>query len=120
MLFLSISFYSSKFADIDPAFTIKGVLCKFSGSEIEQCPFFSVDPAFIHETASCFVPIFDSDGSPALLLLLTSTEKSFKFDDADVRFLQKVGGIVYGSLLKQRVVDAGECLLQNFFQDRSY
>ncbi|GAA5841100.1 hypothetical protein JCM11251_008018 [Rhodosporidiobolus azoricus] len=61
--------------------------------------------------ASIACPIFDVDGAPALLILLTSGEKWFDFEPTDRRFASSVGAILVGSLLRQRALEADRAKL---------
>ncbi|GAA5906724.1 hypothetical protein JCM6882_003285 [Rhodosporidiobolus microsporus] len=62
-------------------------------------------------TASICVPIFDVDGAPAVLIVLTSGEKWFDFEPSDRRFASSVGAIIVGSLLRQRAIEADRAKL---------
>ncbi|GAA5889083.1 hypothetical protein JCM6882_009737 [Rhodosporidiobolus microsporus] len=57
-------------------------------------------------TATSLVPIFDVDGTPALLLALTSTEPYFQFDPSDQQFVRNVGAVAMSGLLRQRALEA--------------
>lgn len=78
-------------------------------------------------TGSLAVPVFDVAGRPALLLVLTSSEKRFRFvsvlstvahlrslipevtqEPADRAFVQSVGGVFMASLLRQQATEAGQ------------
>ncbi|GAA6057133.1 hypothetical protein NBRC10513_004371 [Rhodotorula toruloides] len=61
--------------------------------------------------ASFVVPVFDSDGSPVILLVVTSGEKWFSFEPTDRQFAASVGAIVVGSLLRQRALEADKAKL---------
>ncbi|BGO91032.1 hypothetical protein NBRC10512_000161 [Rhodotorula toruloides] len=61
--------------------------------------------------ASFVVPVFDSDGSPVILLIVTSGEKWFSFEPTDRQFAASVGAIVVGSLLRQRALEADKAKL---------
>jgi hypothetical protein len=62
-------------------------------------------------TASCIVPIFDIDGSPALLLVLVSNEAHFQFTPADKAFVQNVGAVAMSAMLRQRAIEADRAKL---------
>ncbi|ORY74544.1 hypothetical protein BCR35DRAFT_306686 [Leucosporidium creatinivorum] len=57
------------------------------------------------------LPLFDVDGTPALLIILTSTVKHFTFIESDVRFSRNVGAITMGYLLRQRAEQADRAKL---------
>ncbi|GAA5991943.1 hypothetical protein JCM10908_002281 [Rhodotorula pacifica] len=62
--------------------------------------------------ASIAVPVFDDDGSPILLIMLTSGEKWFTFESVDRQFVSSVGAIVVGSMLRQRALEADQAKLR--------
>ncbi|GAA5977708.1 hypothetical protein JCM11641_001384 [Rhodosporidiobolus odoratus] len=62
-------------------------------------------------TESICMPIFDVDGAPAVLIVLTSGEKWYTFEPADRRFATSVGAIIVGSLLRQRALEADRAKL---------
>ncbi|GAA6026286.1 hypothetical protein JCM11491_006615 [Sporobolomyces phaffii] len=62
-------------------------------------------------TASCIVPIFDIDGSPALVLVLVSTEAHFQFTPSDKAFAQNVGAVAMSAMLRQRALEADRAKL---------
>ncbi|GAA5933802.1 hybrid sensor histidine kinase/response regulator [Sporobolomyces koalae] len=62
-------------------------------------------------TASCIVPIFDIDGSPALILVLVSTEAHFQFGPTDRAFVQNVGTVAMSAMLRQRAIEADRAKL---------
>ncbi|GAA5886580.1 hypothetical protein JCM16303_006618 [Sporobolomyces ruberrimus] len=62
-------------------------------------------------TASCIVPIFDIDGSPALLLVLVSDEAHFQFTPSDKGFVQNVGAVAMSAMLRQRALEADRAKL---------
>jgi len=62
-------------------------------------------------TASCIVPVFDIDGSPALLLVLISTEKHFGYSKEDRSFVGNVGAVAISALLRQRAIEADRAKL---------
>ncbi|GAA6018479.1 hypothetical protein JCM11491_007012 [Sporobolomyces phaffii] len=70
---------------------------------------FSILPRTTSDT--CCVPIFDVDGSPALMIVLSSTEKWFRFETSDRRFAQSVGAVLVGSLLRERARESDRAKL---------
>ncbi|GAA5870966.1 hypothetical protein JCM3774_003491 [Rhodotorula dairenensis] len=62
--------------------------------------------------ASIAVPVFDDDGTPILLIVLTSGEKWFTFEPVDRQFVSSVGAIVVGSMLRQRALEADQAKLR--------
>ncbi|GAA6039138.1 hypothetical protein JCM8097_005344 [Rhodosporidiobolus ruineniae] len=62
-------------------------------------------------SSSICVPVFDVDGLPAVLIVLTSGEKWFDFEPTDRRFASSVGAILVGSLLRQRALEADRAKL---------
>ncbi|GAA5926102.1 hypothetical protein JCM3775_005204 [Rhodotorula graminis] len=62
-------------------------------------------PPTLASSSAC-IPVFDTDGSPIVLIVLTSGEKWFSFEPTDRRFAGSVGAIVVGSLLRQRALEA--------------
>ncbi|BGP24117.1 sensor histidine kinase/response regulator [Rhodotorula toruloides] len=61
--------------------------------------------------ASFVVPVLDSDGSPVILVVVTSGEKWFSFEPTDRQFAASVGAIVVSSLLRQRALEADKAKL---------
>ncbi|GAA5977969.1 hypothetical protein JCM5350_006284 [Sporobolomyces pararoseus] len=57
------------------------------------------------------VPIFDVDGSPALMIIVSSTQKWFSFEPTDRRFLQSIGAVLVGSLLRERARESDRAKL---------
>ncbi|GAA5903808.1 hypothetical protein JCM5296_003931 [Sporobolomyces johnsonii] len=55
-------------------------------------------------TETCCIPVFDVDGAPALMIVLSSSERWFRFEPSDRRFAQSIGAIVIGSLLRERAL----------------
>ncbi|GAA5946131.1 hypothetical protein JCM3765_000128 [Sporobolomyces pararoseus] len=62
-------------------------------------------------TASCIVPVFDIDGSAALLLVLVSDEPHFQFTVSDKAFVQNVGAVAMSAMLRQRALEADRAKL---------
>ncbi|GAA5982878.1 hypothetical protein JCM5350_001537 [Sporobolomyces pararoseus] len=62
-------------------------------------------------TASCIVPVFDIDGSAALLLVLISDEPHFQFTVSDKAFVQNVGAVAMSAMLRQRALEADRAKL---------
>lgn len=76
-------------------------------SYVDAAPF--VDAGLLPPTlasSSACIPVFDTDGSPVVLIVLTSGERWFTFEPTDRRFAGSVGAIVVGSLLRQRALEA--------------
>ena len=61
--------------------------------------------------ATSVTPIFDVDGSPALIIVLTSDLPGFQFDPADRNFIEGVGAVAVGALVRQRAVQADQAKL---------
>ncbi|GAA5904799.1 hybrid sensor histidine kinase/response regulator [Sporobolomyces salmoneus] len=57
------------------------------------------------------VPVFDVDGSPALMIVLSSAEKWFRFERSDRRFIESVGAVLVGSLLRERARESDRAKL---------
>ena len=68
-------------------------------------------------TASLIVPIFDHDGEPALLMMCCSSERYFTFEPADRNFVESVGAVIIGSLLRKRIIEADQAKLQFVVRD---
>lgn len=56
-------------------------------------------------SASLIVPIFDPDRRPCLFVIVGSTEDYFVFEKADEVFTRNVGAIVFGSLMRIRMIN---------------
>lgn len=70
-------------------------------------PFASLLPA--DTSAVTLVPIWDGDavdGTPSLLLILTSNEAHRTFESSDLKFVENVGHIVLASLLRTKAFEA--------------
>ncbi|GAA6060415.1 hypothetical protein JCM10212_002183 [Sporobolomyces blumeae] len=84
-------------------------------SEVESLGFsgafsaFEILPASTSDTVC--VPVFDVDGSPALMIVMSSTEKWFRFEPPDRRFAQSIGAIIIGALLRERAQDSDRAKL---------
>ncbi|GAA5941688.1 hybrid sensor histidine kinase/response regulator [Sporobolomyces koalae] len=64
---------------------------------------FSAHAIFSDDTVdSCCIPIIDVDGTPALMIVLSSSEKWFRFEHADGSFARSIGAVLLGSLLRER------------------
>ncbi|BGP39437.1 hypothetical protein JCM10450v2_003390 [Rhodotorula kratochvilovae] len=76
-------------------------------SFVDAAPFVAAGliPAHLGAASAC-IPVFDIDGAPIVLIVLTSGEKWFSFEPNDRRFAASVGAIVVGSLLRQRALEA--------------
>ncbi|KAM0745676.1 hypothetical protein T439DRAFT_330489 [Meredithblackwellia eburnea MCA 4105] len=61
--------------------------------------------------ASCAVPLNDVDGTPALLMILTSADRHFQFEPTDRRFMRHIGAVIIASLLRQRALEADRAKL---------
>lgn len=53
------------------------------------------------------VPVFDHDGRPCALLVLCSFVKYFRFEPTDRQFVENVGAVCVGSLMRRRILEAG-------------
>ncbi|GAA6032936.1 hypothetical protein JCM8097_000055 [Rhodosporidiobolus ruineniae] len=62
-------------------------------------------------SATQIVPIFDVDSSPAILLVVTSLEPYFRFDESDRQFVRNVGAVAFSALLRQRALEAEKAKL---------
>lgn len=56
-------------------------------------------------TAALIIPIFDPDNRPCLFAMVGSTESYFVFEKADEVFTRNVGAVVYGSLMRVRMIN---------------
>lgn len=72
-------------------------------------PFRSVLPPSV--TATLCLPIFNVDGTPALLLLLTTGQRYAAFNSIDVRFARNLGAVLIAFLLRQRAMEADRAKL---------
>ncbi len=61
--------------------------------------------------ATSVTPIYDVDGSPALVIVLGSDAPGFAFDAADRAFVEGVGAVAVGALVRQRAVQADQAKL---------
>ncbi|ORY90859.1 hypothetical protein BCR35DRAFT_299466 [Leucosporidium creatinivorum] len=61
--------------------------------------------------ASLAVPIFDVSGEPSLLLVVCSNQRYFRFEEEDRGFVENVGAVIIGSLLRKRIIDADRAKL---------
>ncbi|GAA5928816.1 hypothetical protein JCM1841_003579 [Sporobolomyces salmonicolor] len=62
-------------------------------------------------TETCCIPVFDVDGAPALMVILSSSERWFRFEPSDRRFAQSIGAIIIGSLLRERALESDRAKL---------
>ncbi|KAK4048169.1 hypothetical protein OIO90_005933 [Microbotryomycetes sp. JL221] len=53
--------------------------------------------------ASCVLPIFDNS-VPQLLVVLTSSDRLFQFDEPDIKFANVVGSVLASALLRERAL----------------
>ncbi|KAK4046701.1 hypothetical protein OIV83_005904 [Microbotryomycetes sp. JL201] len=61
----------------------------------------AVLPASVN--ASCIVPIFDNN-VPQLLVVLTSSDRLFQFDESDLKFATVSGSVLASALLRERAL----------------
>ncbi|GAA6058264.1 hypothetical protein JCM3770_004330 [Rhodotorula araucariae] len=82
-------------------------------SFVDAAPFVAAGliPPHLGAASAC-IPVFDIDGAPIVLIVLTSGEKWFTFEPSDRRFAASVGAIVVGSLLRQRALEADHAKLR--------
>ncbi|KAM0753373.1 hypothetical protein T439DRAFT_379064 [Meredithblackwellia eburnea MCA 4105] len=72
-------------------------------------PFASLIPQTT--TGSIVAPVFDVDGNPALILVITSSLHGFVFDKSDKTFVLNCGAVVMGTLLRKRAIEADRAKL---------
>lgn len=61
--------------------------------------------------ASITIPVFDASGEPALLVVVCSSEPYFRYEPDDRIFVENVGAVVIGSLLRKRILAADSAKL---------
>ncbi|KAK4701012.1 hypothetical protein P7C70_g5222, partial [Phenoliferia sp. Uapishka_3] len=90
-----VAFYSDQMCEFDSG-TVPSPLSDFLPPNTE---------------ASLSVPVFDHDGRPSLLLILCSFTKYFRFEPTDRAFVENVGAVCVGSLMRRRILEADRAKL---------
>ncbi|GAA5874998.1 hypothetical protein JCM8547_002145 [Rhodosporidiobolus lusitaniae] len=81
----------------------------FAGLEAQGHPLLSLLPA--GTTAFIASPVFNHEGEPSLLVLISSTEPHHIFESVDETFVSGVGGVVMAALLKDKILAADQAKL---------
>ncbi|KAM0790161.1 hypothetical protein ACM66B_005480 [Microbotryomycetes sp. NB124-2] len=74
--------------------------CQFDAGTAAS-PLGAVLPAFVN--ATCIVPVFDNH-VPQLLVVLTSSDRLFQFDESDLKFATVAGSVLASALLRERAL----------------
>lgn len=72
-------------------------------------PFASLLPS--NTTATACVPIFELDGTPAIVMLATTDEQYATFQSSDARFLRNLGAVLVASILRAKALQADQAKL---------